>query len=102
MLVVAALYVVMTTCSQADDYFKLDKPTYVTTSEQDCEAFIKAAHESGGVAATQMLTSGRVVTLPAGAEVIVKNVGANGVDTIRVKGYPLDLYAPSLLGFTPR
>jgi hypothetical protein len=100
LLTILAASAFLTMTAIADDtYFTLPFPTHVSATEQDCEKCIKALNTGDTVTWAQMQTDGRVATLPAGTLVIVKSVGANGVDTIRLKGYPNDLFATSLLGF---
>ena len=37
----------------------------------------------------------------AGVELTVENVGSNGIDKVKLKGYPMDLFTPNLPGFRP-
>jgi hypothetical protein len=97
-ILVASALLTMT-AKAGDDYFTLPFPVSVSATEQDCEKFLRARDTSDLATLAQMMTDSRVVTLPAGTLVLVKSVGANGVDTIRLKGYPNDLFATSLLGF---
>jgi hypothetical protein len=48
-----------------------------------------------------MIASGKTTEIPAGSELTVVNVGSNGIDKIKLKGYPMDLFTPSLVGFHP-
>jgi hypothetical protein len=99
LLVILTASALLTMTAIADDYFTLPFPVSVSATEQDCEKFLRARDTSDQATLAQMMTDCRVVTLPAGTLVLVKSVGANGVDTIRLKGYPNDLFATSLLGF---
>jgi hypothetical protein len=97
-LLTASVFLTMTAMA-GDEYFTLLSSVYVTSTEQECEAWLKAFNTNDQAAEQQILLGGRIATLPAGTLVLVKSVGANGIDTIRLKGYPNDLFATSVLGF---
>jgi hypothetical protein len=101
-LIVAVLASLMfaTMTAIADDYFVTKDPIFVFATEGDCGFYIDGINKQDHNAAlTKLASTGHVGKLPAGSELVVENVGSNGIDKIKVKGYPIDLFTPNLLGF---
>jgi hypothetical protein len=82
------------TTAKAGDFFVTKEQIFVFRSEQDCPQWIAAQAKQ----TQQIIDTG---VLPAGSELTVENVGSNGIDKVRLKGYPMDLFTPNLLGFRP-
>jgi hypothetical protein len=88
--------------AKAGDSFVTKDLIYVFKTEQDCAQWLVIrAKPDGGPAMQQMIDSGKMTAIPAGSEVTVVSVGSNGIDKIKLKGYPMDLFTPSLVGFQP-
>jgi len=97
---VLAILIFATMTAIAADYFVTKQPIFVFATEDDCVFYIEAINKQDSDAAlTKLAGIGHVGKLPAGSELVVENVGSNGVDKIKVKGYPTDLFTPNLLGF---
>ena len=82
--------------AKAADFFVTKKETVAFLAEQDCALFIAARAKNDGSSDLMLFKAG---VIPAGSELTVENVGINGVDKFKLKGYPIDLFAPNLLGF---
>jgi hypothetical protein len=81
---------IASTTAKAGDFFVTREGIFVFQTEQDCSRYM---------ATGQIATPGRVAQIPTDSELIVENVGSNGIDKVKLKGYPIDLFTPNLLGF---